>query len=102
VLKGISNWNEFGYAAGGSANHDVFVVKTVQSSRPVPSKASFSAADLFSEELGVYRAGDGKRLLKVLAGSPSSSRDGFALAPDGSQLAVLTRDQIALYSVPRK
>jgi hypothetical protein len=102
VLKGISNWNEFGYAAGGSANHDVFVVKTVQSSRPVPSKASFSAADLFSEELGVYRAGDGKRLLKVLAGSPSSSRDGFALAPDGSQLAVLTRDQITLYSVPRK
>ena len=102
VLKGISNWNEFGYAAGGSANHDVFVVKIVQSSRPVPSKASFSAADLSSEELGVYRAGDGKRLLKVLVGSPSSSRDGFALAPDGSQLAVITRDQIALYSVPRK
>ena len=101
VLKGISNWNEFGYAAGGSANHDVFVVKIVQSSRPVPSRASFSSADLSTEELRVYRAGDGKRLLKVLVGSPSSSRDGFALAPDGSQLAVLTRDQIAFYSVPR-
>jgi hypothetical protein len=38
----------------------------------------------------------------VLVGSPSSSSDGFALAPDGSELAVLTRDRIALYSVPRK
>ena len=102
VLKGVSDWNEFGYAAGGSSNHDVFVVKIVQSNRPVPSKASFSAADLSAEELGVYRAGDGKNLLKVFVNSPSSSRDGFALAPDGSQLAVLTRDQLALYFVPRK
>jgi hypothetical protein len=102
VLKGIANWNEFGYAARGSANRDVFVVKIVQSSRPVPSQAPFSAGDLSSEELGVYRAVDGKRLLKALVGSPSSSRDGYALAPDGSQLAVLTRDQISLYSVPRK
>jgi hypothetical protein len=100
LLKGISNWNEFGYAAGGSANHDVFVVKIVQSSRPVPSGATFSAEDLATEELGVYRAENGKRLLKVLLGSPSSSRDGFALSPDCSQLAVLTRDQIAIYSVP--
>jgi hypothetical protein len=45
---------------------------------------------------------DGKRLLGVHVGSPSSSRDGYALAPDGSQLAVLTRDQIAVYSVPGK
>jgi hypothetical protein len=38
----------------------------------------------------------------VVVGSPSSSRDGFALAPDGSQLAVLNRDQIQLYAVPQK
>ncbi len=102
VLKGISDWNEFGYAARGSANRDVFVVKIVRCRRPVPSKASFNAADLSTEELRVYRAGDGRRLLTALVGSPSPNRDGFALAPDGSQLAVLTRDQIALYSVPRK
>ena len=74
----------------------------MQSTRPVPEGATFSAADLTSEALGVYRAADGKRLLNVLVGSPSSSRDGFALAPDGSQLAVLTRDQIAVYPVPVK
>jgi hypothetical protein len=101
VLQGISNFNEFGFAAGGSANHDVFVVKIVQSNRFVPSNTPFSSKDLSSEELNVYRTGDGKRLLKVLVGSPSLSRDGFALSPDSSQLAVLTRDQIAFYSVPR-
>jgi len=102
ALKGTPNWSDFGYAAEGSANHEVFAVKTVQSIRPVPEGAPFSAADFTSEALGVYRAADGKRLLNVLVGSPSSSRDGFALAPDGSQLAVLTRDQIFVYSVPHR
>ena len=102
ALKGVSSMDECGYAAEGSANQEAFVVKIVQSSRPVPAGALFSAADFSSEELRVYRAADGKRLLAVRVGSPSSSRDGFALAPDGSQLAVLTLDQIAVYSVPRK
>jgi hypothetical protein len=30
------------------------------------------------------------------------SRDGYALAPDASQLAVLTRDELAFYPVPGK
>src|ERR1035437_7411021 len=102
ALKGVSSMDECGYAAEGSANQEAFVIKIVQSSRPVPAGALFSAADFSSEELRVYRAADGKRLLAVRVGSPSSSRDGFALAPDGSQLAVLTLDQIAVYSVPRK
>lgn len=102
ALKGFSTMNEFGYAAEGSANHEAFVVKTVESTRPVPSGALFSAADFSQEQLDVYRSADGKRMLRVLIGSPSSSRDGFALAPDGSQLAVLNRDQIAVYSVPAK
>jgi len=101
LLKGIAKSNELGYTARGSDDHNSFVVKIVQSSRPVASDEAFSAGDLSTEKLSVYRAADGKRLLSVLADSPSSSRDGFALAPDGSQLAVLTRDEIALYSVPR-
>jgi|HubBroStandDraft_1064217.scaffolds.fasta_scaffold23793_1 hypothetical protein len=102
ALKGFASSNEFGYAAEGSANKEAFVVKTVQSTRPVPAGALFSAQDFTSEELRVYRASDGKRLLGVRVGSPSSSRDGYALAPDSSQLAVLTRDTIAVYSVPVK
>jgi hypothetical protein len=102
TLKGVASMYEFGYAAQGSANRESFVVKTLQSSRPVPVGALFSPADLTSEELRVYRATDGKRLLGVRVDSPSSSRDGFALAPDGSQLAVMTREQVAFYSVPRQ
>jgi hypothetical protein len=102
AMKSMPTSSDFGFAAGGSANHLVFAVKTVQSTRPVPEGAPFSAADFSTEALGVYRAADGKRLLSVVVGSPSSSRDGFALAPDGSQLAVLNRDQIQLYSVPQK
>jgi hypothetical protein len=68
----------------------------------VPPGAPLNAEHFSSEELRVYRAADGKRLLAVRAGSPSLSRDGYALAPDASQLAVLTRDQLAFYSVPGK
>jgi hypothetical protein len=102
ALKNLPNWSEFGFAAEGSADRQFFAIKSVQSTRPVPAGAPFSAADFTSEGLAVYRAADGKRLLSVTVGSPSSSRDGFALAPDGSQLAVLNRDQIQVYRVPKK
>jgi hypothetical protein len=102
ALKGDSTLNECGHAAEGSANREAFVVKIVQSTLPVPPGAPLSAAQFSSEELRVYRATDGKRLLAVRVGSPSLSRDGYALAPDASQLAVLTREQIVVYSVPGK
>jgi hypothetical protein len=102
ALKGDSTLNECGHAAEGSANLEAFVVKMVQSTLPVPPGAPLSAAQFSSEELRIYRATDGKRLLAVRVGSPSLSRDGYALAPDASQLAVLTREQIVVYSVPGK
>jgi hypothetical protein len=102
ALKGDSTLNECGHAAEGSANREAFVVKIVQSTLPVPPGVPMSASQFSSEELRVYRAADGKRLLSVRAGPPSLSRDGYALAPDASQLAVLTRDQLAIYSVPGK
>jgi hypothetical protein len=102
VLKGDSTLNECGHAAEGSANREAFVVKIVQSTLPVPPGAPMSAAQFSSEELRVYRAADSKRLLSAHASPPSMSRDGYALAPDASQLAVLTREQIVVYSVPGK
>jgi hypothetical protein len=102
ALKGDSTLNECGHAAEGSANLEAFVVKIVQSTLPVPPGAPLSATHFSSEELRVYRSADGKRLLAVRVGSPSLSRDGYALAPDASQLAVLTSDQVILYSVPGK
>jgi hypothetical protein len=102
VLKGDSTLNDCGHAAEGSADQQAFVVKIVQSTLPVPPGAPMSASQFSSEELRVYRAADSKRLLSVRAGPPSLSRDGYALAPDASQLAVLTRDQLEVYSVPEK
>jgi hypothetical protein len=102
VLKGNSTLNELGHAAAGIADHDAFVVKTVQSTLPAAPGVIFRADQFSSEELHVYRATDGKRLFGVRVGSPSSSRDGYALSPNGSQLAVLTRDEIAIYSIGGK
>ncbi len=101
ALKGGSNPDDFGHAAKGSTNHEAFVVKTVQSSSLLVPGDQFSAADLSFEALEVYRTTDGKRLLSVRVSSPSASRDGFALAPDSSQLAVLTREKISFYSVSK-
>ncbi len=102
ALKGDSTLNECGHAAEGSANQEAFVVKIVESTLPVPPGSPMSASQFSSEELRVYRAADGKRLLSVHASPPSMSRDGYALAPDASQLAVMTREQIVVYSVPGK
>jgi hypothetical protein len=102
ALKGDSTLNECGHAAEGSANQEAFVVKIVESTLPVTPGSPMSASQFSSEELRVYRVADGKRLLSVHAAPPSMSRDGYALAPDASQLAVMTREQIVVYSVPGK
>ncbi len=101
VLKGDSTLSELGHGAEG-IRKDAFVVKTVQSTLPAPPGATFRADQFASEELRVYRATDGKRLLGVRVAAPTASQDGYALSPDGSQLAVLNRDSIAVYAVPAK
>lgn len=101
ALKGGSNPDDFDHVAKGSPNRQTFVVKTVQSTIPQGGNDRFLEADLSTAELEVYRATDGKRLLGVRVGSPSASRDGYALAPDSSELAVLTRGQISIYSVAK-
>jgi hypothetical protein len=102
VVKGRPAMFDCGHSAAGSASSDAFVIKTVQSAMPISAHSTFNAAGLSSEELSVYRATDGKRLLGVRVASPSPSRDNYALAPDGAQLAVLSREQISVYSVPSK
>jgi hypothetical protein len=102
VLKSDLALNELGHAAEGNTSHNAFVVKTVQSSLTAPPGDSFRAENFSSEELRVYRATDGKRRFGVRVTSPSPSRDGYALSTDGAQLAVLTREEIAVYAVPGK
>ncbi len=101
VLMGRSTLNEIGHAVESSSNEQFFVLKSVESSSAVHPDAIFSGNDLVSEKLAVYRTADGKRLLRVRVGLPSSSGSGYALSSDGSELAVLNREQISIYSVPK-
>ncbi len=101
ALKGGSGSEDFDHVAKASPNRQTFVVKTVQSTIPLTASGRFIEEDLSTAQLEVYRASDSKRLLGVRVGSPSTSRDGYALAPDSSALAVLTRGQISIYSIAK-
>jgi hypothetical protein len=100
VLRGQSPLAELGHGAVGNRETKEFAVRILQANEPVLPGTVFHPADLQSEQFGVYRAMDGKRLFTVSVKDPSASSGGFALAPDGGQLAILARDQIALYAIP--
>jgi hypothetical protein len=101
ILRGESSLAELGQAATGNEDRKEFAVKVLTSDEPVLPGAVFRPADLESEQLGVYHAADGKRLFSVRVSDPTASEGGYALAPDGNQLAVLTRDRIEVYALPQ-
>jgi hypothetical protein len=101
VLKGQSPLVEMGHSAIGSQDTKEFAVEVLKSDQPVPPGAVFRPVDLQTAEIGIYREVDGKRITNVRAKAPSGSENNFAFAPDGRQLAVLTRDLIELYSLPQ-
>jgi hypothetical protein len=100
IVQGASPADEFGYSAMGDGPLNEIMLKTVESDQPVESSGTFHPSDLKSEQIRVYSAVNGKRVFSVHVGAPSPSVGGFAIAPDGRQMAVLTREQIAIYSVP--
>jgi hypothetical protein len=102
TLKGSSNQSRCVQGAKGNAADGIFVVNNLCSAVPMRPEDSSGADEINSEELNVYRASDGKRLLGLRVSSPSLSRDAYALATDSSQLAVLTRDQISIYPITAK
>jgi hypothetical protein len=101
VLRGRSPLVELGHSAIGNEDAKEFAVKILKSDQPIPPGAVFRPADLQMAEIGVYRAVDGRRVLSVRANAPSGSDGGFAFAPDGRQLALLTGDHIELYALPQ-
>jgi len=102
VLRGESSLAELGHAATGSEGAHEFALRILNSAQPLPPGAVFRLADLDSEQLAVYRAEDGKRLFSVRVGDPSASDGGYALEPNGNQIAVLARDRIEVYALPKK
>lgn len=75
-------------------------MKVVHAERPIFPGTNFRTSELDSEEVRVYRAEDGKRLLAVRVKEPAASHGGYALSPDGSELAVLSGSDIQFFPVP--
>jgi hypothetical protein len=100
VLRGLSMLKEIGHAASGDAQSKEFAVRIFQAAEPILPGEVFRGDNLQSAQIAVYRSDDGKQLYTVRVSDPAASSGGYALAPGGTQLAVLLRDRIALYAVP--
>jgi hypothetical protein len=100
VVNGRSDPQELGQEASGNSPSKRFAVRVVHATGTVVRGSVFHGADLDSEEVRVYRAEDGKRLTAIHVNAPAPSRGGYALSPDGTQLAVLAGNSVSLYAVP--
>jgi len=100
MLRGRPGFRQMGIE--GVGNPRQFAVKFVSRLGEDPPGSRFSAADLKFAEIRIYRAEDGKRLEIVRVDDPPTSYGGFALSPDGSQMAVLSGSAIKLFALPNK
>jgi hypothetical protein len=100
LLRGEAGPRDVGHEATGNQEHPKFAIKVVHAARELSPGIEFTNTDLESEEVRVYRARDGKRVLAVRINEPVASHDSYALSPDGDQLAVLSESQIKFFPVP--
>ncbi|HVN92890.1 MAG TPA: hypothetical protein VMT38_04310 [Terracidiphilus sp.] len=100
LMHGEAGPREVGQEIAGSESESMFAVKMVRANRDLSPGMDFTGGDLESEELRVYNSASGKRLFAVRVDEPTTSHGGFALSPDGAELAVLTDAQIQFFAVP--
>jgi hypothetical protein len=100
VLKGLSTSAELEQMANGIATGSAFTIGMAEAVKSIAATSAFSAADLRSERIAVYRTENGERLFAVAVPSPVPTVQTFVLSPDGHQLAVLEGEQIAFYEMP--
>ncbi len=98
MLRGQPGLRQLGIE--GTGNSRRFAVKFVSRVGDEPPGSRFSASDLESAEIRIYRAEDGKRVGAVRVDDPPTSYGGFALSPDGSQIAVLSGAAIKVFALP--
>lgn len=100
IVQGDSPPDEVDDSATGDGPLNEIILKSVESDQPMESSEAFHPSDLKAERIRVYSAVNGKRVFSISVNAPSPSVGGYAIAPDGRQMAVLTREQIAIYAVP--
>jgi hypothetical protein len=100
LLQGALSSKELGEGARGAPQGTAFVVGVAEADRTVAPGGYFFPSDLKTEHFAVYRTADGKRIFAMRVGSPAPTREAYALAPGGGELAVLSEQQISLYRLP--
>jgi hypothetical protein len=100
LLKGIADSGELSHEAKGEPSSRAFAVKVLSAAPSVKLGFPFHGDELLAENLKVYRASDGKRLAAVRAKAPAPSHGGYALSPDGTQLALVAGAQLTIYAIP--
>jgi hypothetical protein len=94
VMHGRPNPQEMGHEAKGNIVSHTFALKAMRTASDRRHSVASHGSDLVDQEVRVYRATDGKRLASFRAGAPAPSHDGYSLSPDGTQLAILSGEQI--------
>ena len=99
LLRREAGPHEAGQEVIGNQQTGLFAIKVVRAASDLTHGVYFTVTDLESEEVRVYRAIDGKRMLAVHVDDPSASNGSYALSPDGTQLALLSQSQIQVIPV---
>jgi hypothetical protein len=99
LLKGRSPSDEMEQTASASAASPVFAVSVSKVGRPRMATDVFHAGDLKNEYVTVHSADNGKTMLSLSVTPPLPTLQTVALSQDGTQLAVLSAGQIAVYSI---
>ena len=100
LLRGVSPSVELEQTVSGVAAGNSFAIGVAETAKSMAANSAFQTSDLQSERIVVYRAENGERIFTVTIPSPEPTVQTFVLSPDGGQLAVLQKDQIAFYKVP--
>ena len=98
MLKGSSSSAELEQTV--IATSGGLAIRIATATKPLAGNATYRSSDLEAEHIAVYRANNGRKVLTVGMPSPIPTLQTFALSPSGDQLAVLSRDQIAVYALP--
>ena len=98
VLRGRRDPQALGQSAQG--NGRAFAVRSLHATHTMVQGSVFRGTDLDFEEVRVFQSGDGRRLTSVRMQAPPPSHGGYALSPDGMQLAVIAGATVNLFAVP--
>ena len=99
LLKGWSSSEELEQTVTSSDGGETFAILVVKTTRSIGRGSLFETVDLDNQQISVYRVENGKRVFGFRLASPVPTKQSFGLSPDGDQLAVLSGDQISLYSL---